>query len=330
MAQSTSIHLRMVIPPAPWTRAMEDGSVRIPGLTWECVSEIDNAPDRFIATEQGDVAVGENGVRRLVLELLKGRPARAIPVWFGREHMQRNIIVRADSPLHHPRDLAGKRIGSRLTIQSGTGAAVLMVLDHAYGIDLMSIDWFMGDPASLPANAMGLRLHDGPTSEEAEFAMLLRGDVDAVIETTGPRYHSLFGADSIDQLLARYPGTRPLIEDPGVIAETYRRTGLYPISDLATVDPDVARAHPEIPGQVVEAFSQANRRAAAYRPADEQALAEREIELLGEDPHVYGLSDTARANIAAFIDFLHRLGAFERPVPPEDLFHPSTLPGGGR
>src|SRR5262249_40975793 len=140
------LHLRMVIPPAAWTRAMEDGSVTIPGVTWQTNSDIEFAPERFIATNEADV--GENGVRRLVIALLEGSKNGPLPVYFGRELMQRNLLVREDSPLHSFKELEGKRIGSRLTIQSGTGAAVLMVMEKAFDIDLKSIDWRMGDKDS--------------------------------------------------------------------------------------------------------------------------------------------------------------------------------------
>src|SRR5258708_6248285 len=100
----------MVIPPAPWTKAMEDGSVKIPGVSWDVNSDIKFAPERFVVS--GGADVGENGVRRLVLDLLKGSKNRALPVFFGRELMQRNLLVRADSDLHYLTDLPGKRVGS--------------------------------------------------------------------------------------------------------------------------------------------------------------------------------------------------------------------------
>ena len=51
-----------------------------------------------------------------------------------------------------------------------------------------------------------------------------------------------------------------------------------------------------------------------------QEMAEREIRMLGEDPHQYGLTPTNRANLAALLDFFYRLGALERVLEPEELF----------
>jgi len=302
---------------------MEDGSVTIPGVTWQTNSGIEFAPERFIATNEADV--GENGVRRLVIDILNGSKNRALPVYFGRELMQRNLLVRADSDLHHPKDLEGKRIGSRLTIQSGTGAAVLMVLEKVFDIDLKSIDWRMGDKDSLPVNRMGLTMNGGPDSDDDNYELLLKGELDAVMQTTGPRYFSMFGPDHIDRDMALHPGTRPLITDPKIMADAYKRTRLYPISDVVSLRPELAAAHPELPSQLVDAFSQANARTSQYETDAEKELSRRELELLGSNPHVYGLGEHERANVAAFINFLYQMGAIESAVAPEDIFYPSSL-----
>ena len=39
MAEAVPVRLRMVVPPAPWTGAIADGSVRIPGVGWDRSAE---------------------------------------------------------------------------------------------------------------------------------------------------------------------------------------------------------------------------------------------------------------------------------------------------
>lgn len=308
----------MVVPPAPWTRALEDRTVAIPGVSWDCSSEVEHAPQRFIVSEARDV--GENGVRRLALAHLKGVEAVALPVFFGREHMQRNVLVRRDSGMRHPGDLVGKRVGSHLSVESGTGGAVLMMLEQAYEVPLNQVHWRMGDPASLPVDRMGLSRQKGPKDDDEAIGWLLRGDLDAVITTSGPRYWSLFGGDRIDDMAAAHPQVQPLIDDPDVIADAYRRTGLYPITDVVVIRPGLAQQHPKLPAELVGAFSEANELAARYREADEEKLARREAELLGVDPHQYALGDEQRHNLTTWIDFLYRLGALERAFDPADMF----------
>ncbi len=320
------LHLKMVLPPGPWTRAMEDGSVRIPGVTWECRTDFATAPDRFNATAQDRYDVGENGIRHLALARLRGEPPMCIPVFFGREHMQRNVIVRGDSPLTRPRELAGKRVGSRLPVRSGTVAAVLMMLEQGYGLPLDQVEWHVGDPSGLPENRMGLNQKPGPDTDEAAFKLLKEGKLDAVIVTGGPRYWSLFdGSDRNYEGLAPHPELRPLLHDPAVIADTYRRSGLYPITDIIVVALDVVERHPELPTQLVVAMGEANGLASRYRSAEEEALAQREIELLERDPHQFGLGEEQRRNLDILLDFEYRLGAIGGPVKAEELFIASTL-----
>ena len=73
--------VKMVLPPAPWSKALEDGSVKVPGLSWEAMTDIAGAPERFVATHGKDVDVGENGLRRYIIDLLKGAPRLAIPAF---------------------------------------------------------------------------------------------------------------------------------------------------------------------------------------------------------------------------------------------------------
>jgi len=317
-----TIHLKMVIPPCPWTRAIVDGTVTIPGLSWDCISNLGSSPDRFDATKRYDV--GENGIRNLALDVLKGKPAVAIPVFFNREHMQRNIIVRDDSPLLDPTELAGKRVGSGLTIVSGTLVGVMVMLEQVYGVPLADIEWHSGNPDALVTNRMGLTVIRGLRGTGENLDRLLRGELDAVIVTTGPRYWSMFGGGKLDQVLASRPALRSLISNPEVIAAAYKRTGLYPITDIGVVNAHMPQLHPGLPARLVEVFSQANDLAPQYRSREEEALAQREIELLGEDPYRYGFGENPRHNLAALLNLLARLGALERTLDPEELFVPGT------
>jgi 4,5-dihydroxyphthalate decarboxylase len=323
MARAANLHLRMVLPSYPWTRALEERRVRIPGVDYECAPEIENAPDRFDAFSQGAYDVGEDGVRRFVAERLQGAPPTALPVFFDREHLQRNIFVRADSHLTHPTELVGKRIGSRLSPHSGTGAGVLLMLERGYGMPLHEIKWHMGNPANLPPSRMKLDVAPGAATDRENFDLLFEGRLDAVISNLEGRYWSLFGPDLLDHESGPPTGTRPLISDASIIAGVYRDTGLYPITDVVVMRPQLIEEHPELPSQLMGAFSEANALASDYRSAIEEHLARQEVELLGEDPHGYGLSDNARKNLDAFIDLLYRLGAIEQPMAPEELFVPS-------
>lgn len=234
--------------------------------------------------------------------------------------MQRNIFVRADSPLTHPIDLVGKRVGTRQTLQSGTCDGVLMMLEQGYEVPLNEILWRSGNPSVSPIDRMGLRVERGPASDRENLELLMRGEIDAMLSNLEGRYWSLFGPDILDHEICPPMGIRTLNGDPQLIADTYRRTGLYPITDVVVVRPELLAEQPDLGGALRHAFDEANALARAYRSGIEEHLAQLEIALLGEDPHLYGLGANARRNLATFMDLLYRLGAIHRPVAPEDLF----------
>lgn len=318
--QSEATRVRMIVPNAPWTMALVEDNVHIPGVELDCAATGEAAPERFGAAAKEQLEAGEAGIRTILLELQRGEPARSLPVWFGREHMQRNLIVRRDSPLRDPLELVGKRIGTRQPVVSGTNAGIVMMLEQGYGVAPTDVEWVVRSAEGLPVNRLGIRFTLGPDTNEGVFAMLQRGEVDAVTVTGGPRYWSLFGPDGVDREISVRGDFRPLITGPALIAETYRRTELYPITDLVALRPGLAKQDPELPAKLVRAYAEANALAPKYRDATEQRLAEREIELLGEDPHQYGLNPKARASLAVLIELFYRLGATESAPDPESLF----------
>src|SRR6266545_1079380 len=274
------MHLRLMLPSFPWTRALEEGRVRIPNATYECAPYIENAPDRFQAFVSGDYDVGEDSVRGFVAKYFDGGPANALPVFFEREHMQRNIFVRADSRLTHPNDLVGKRVATRQSLQSGTCAGVLMMLEQGYEVPLHEIAWRSGNPSPTARDVMGLSVELGPATDRENLELLMRGEIDAMISNLEGRYWSLFGPDILDHETFLPKGVRPLNGDPQTIADTYRRTGLYPITDVVVVRPELLREDPEIAAALLRAFNEANALASAYRSGIEEHLARQEVELL--------------------------------------------------
>jgi hypothetical protein len=77
----SELHLRMLFPDAPWTQALQEGAVAARGLSWESRSDVALAPERFVVAATGEFDIGENGVRRVALDVLAGKPANGIPVF---------------------------------------------------------------------------------------------------------------------------------------------------------------------------------------------------------------------------------------------------------
>jgi hypothetical protein len=126
---------------------------------------------------------------------------------------------------------------------------------------------------------MGLNVERGPATDAENLDLLLRGQLDAVITNLEGRYWSLFGPDILNHVILLPAGLRPLVRDPNVIADTYRHTGLYPITDVAVVRPELLVDRPSLAGDVMRACDEANALAPDYRSGIEERLAQLELEL---------------------------------------------------
>jgi len=199
---------------------------------------------------------------------------------------------------------------------------VLMMLEQAYEVPLGEVLWRSSNPGGVSGSKMRLRVEQGPGTDAENLALLMERELDAMITNLEGRYWSLFGPDILDHEVPLPAGVRPLNANPHDIADTYRRTRLYPITDVVVVRPELLAEQPGLPADLMRAFDEASALASDYRSGIEEHLAQLEIELLGEDPHAGGLTINARKNLAVFMDLLYRLGAIERQVPPEELFVP--------
>ena len=45
LGEEVAVHMKLMLPSFPWTRALEEGRVQIPDVTYECALYIENAPD---------------------------------------------------------------------------------------------------------------------------------------------------------------------------------------------------------------------------------------------------------------------------------------------
>lgn len=206
-----------------------------------------------------EVPVLVDGFRRMVRELAydvsemalttyltareHGVAFTALPVFLVRGFHHGAILVRRDSGLTEPAQLAGRRVGVNRGYTVTTGVWARAIMATQYGLDLDSVTWVLsGDehvasyvpPANVVAAGEGKKLGQ----------MLLAGEIDAVI-----------GA-SVDS-----PDVVPLIADPEQAAvAALRDRGLYPINHLVVIKDQVLERHPEAAEAVFEAFAESKRR----------------------------------------------------------------------
>jgi 4,5-dihydroxyphthalate decarboxylase len=249
-------------------------------------------------------------------------PFVALPVFPSRMFRHSFITVNTDR-VRTPKDLEGKRIGVPLYTMS---AAVWIrgFLKHEYGVDFSKVRWLQG-ATNEPGN------HGSPSappmlkpvdievnrSNKSMSNLLEEGEVDAIL-----------GSD-IPNALNRNPKIARLFPNfPEVEAESFRKTGIFPIMHLVAIKRDVYERHPFIATSLYKAFNDAKnlalrrmRHGGMLATMMPWMLAQIEImdRVFGTDPWPYGVEPN-RKTLEALVTYLAEQALIAKPIPVDDLF----------
>jgi len=256
----------------------------------------------------------------------------AIPVFTTREFFHVRPLVRVDSGIERPADLAGKRVGVP-EYQQTAAVWTRGVLADEFGVDPRSIAWFMErNPEQSHGGSTGFTAPPGVNLEyisrdSSIGEMLADGSLDATI---------LYLTDTnlVDRSrsdLSKSAAVRTLFPDP--LAEGRRffaKTGIFPINHTVVVRRALLEQHPWIALNLYKAFVTVKEQLAAARAADLQPwtatglLGSDVSKALQADPLAYGIR-AARPVLETVARYLYEQGLTPKLVRIEDVFAKSTL-----
>jgi 4,5-dihydroxyphthalate decarboxylase len=313
----TKLQLTLACAATDRTRPLMEGRVTVPGVDFTFLpgepEDIFRRALRDRAFEVTELSMGSH----IVTTARGDSPYVGIPVFLSRAFRHSAIYIRTDRGIRTAADLAGRTIGLP-EYQQTAALWVRGILREHYGVDTRSIAWRTGGervaitlPAGFDVQPLGRNL------EEA----LADGGLDALI---APRPPASLGSGTIARL---YPDYR---------AEEmawHKASGFFPIMHCLAVRKDVAERHPWLPLELHRALRQVK----AISLAELQmvnvlrvslpwiaAVYEEQANAMGGDPWPYGFARN-RDEIAAMIRFAVTDGLAAAEIPPEALFHPSTL-----
>jgi 4,5-dihydroxyphthalate decarboxylase len=309
------------------TRALLDGRVTVPGVDF---TVLPGEPEDIFRRALRDRAfeVTELSMASHIVTTARGdSPYVGVPVFLSRAFRHSAIYIRTDRGIHGAADLAGRTIGLP-EYQQTAALWVRGILREHYGVDTRGIAWRTG------GERVAITLPEGfdvrPLGEDLPAA-LAAGRLDALI---APRPPACFVARS-----ARAEESRSAPVDrlfPDYRAEEiawHRASGFFPIMHCLAVRRDVAERHPWLPLELFRAFARARELSLAELQLVNvlrvslpwiAAAYEEQAALLGGDPWPYGFARN-REEVAAMIRYAVADGLVAQPIPPEALFHPSTL-----
>ncbi len=295
-----------------WSNALFDGRIVDP--------EIAFVPDAHLGLEAlldppASVDFMECGLVNYYWARSQGAPVIALPVFlraaFRHSYIFVNDAVRAD----HPRDLEGKRVGTRYGMTANVWARAL--LQHQYGVQLEKLHWLNKETRTPAPYALPPGLVLEATAKDADLpAMLAAGEIDALVHP-----------DVLPTRLLAHRNVKRLFSDaPAEERAYFRSTGIVPVMNVIVFHERDLRERLDTVRAVFGAFCRAKTMGlAAMEDVRDSGLLwyyealEAQLALIGPDPAPYALAKMA-PTLEAFVSYGLEQGVFTKPLTPSELF----------
>jgi 4,5-dihydroxyphthalate decarboxylase len=310
------------------TRALLEGRVPIDGVDLTYLNlPVEETFFRMLRHREFDVA--ELSLSSYTLSLFQDDcPFIAIPVFPSRYFRHSCIYVNADSGIHEPKDLIGKRIGNP-EYQMTAPVWIRGILSDEYGVPVTSVTYLSGGeeqpgrtekiPLSLPPE---IRLEAIP-SDKTLSRMLETGEIDALYTARAP---STFfnGSGKVRRLFENYQTTE---------REYYRKTRIFPPMHIIAIRRDVYERNRWVAQSLLKAFVAAQQE--VYGELRETGAlmhmlpwltshVEETEKLMGRDFWPYGYEPNIHA-LSTFLRYHHEQGLSKRLLTPKEIFAPESL-----
>ena len=292
--------------------ALKDGTVTPMGcvLDFEEVPVLVHAFRRMVRGLEFDVC--EMALTTYLCAREHGVRFTALPIFLVRAFHHGAILHNLNFPVHHPRELEGRRVGINRGYTVTTGVWARAVLAEEYDVDLSKITWVLSGDEHVaayqpPGNVVFVE--PGLTLE----AMLDTGELAAVI--------------GVKTNLAHVQPLIPNALDAGIAA--FERSGHYPINHLIVVRDRVIESYPKVAVAVFNAFAEAKslylerlRQGRIENSTETDAFHARMMEIAG-DPLPYGIEPN-RLVLESLVSHATDQKILKKAVEVEELFAEET------
>ena len=293
-----------------WTEALFNGEIVEPDLR-----VLPDAHVRLSALADPSPALDfmELSLMTFAQSVANGIAIKALPVFIRAAFRHSYIFVNSGASIAVPKDLEGKRVGTRYEMTANVWARAL--LQQEYGVDLEKIRWVNqignrdGTRFKLPPQVQIETV--GPDVNLQDW--LVAGKVDALIHP-----------DLLPMKLLSRGTVRRLFADAAAEERnSYERTHIVPVMNVIAFRRDEDQAIVE---RVFNAFVRAKELGLrAMEDNRDSGLLwywkawEDQVALVGRDPVPYALA-AMRPTLEAFVRHAVAQGLLERPIPVDSMF----------
>jgi len=304
------------------TMPLLEGRVAIDGVKLKPVkssSMINKEDPKMIAGEFGlcDLNIGY-----WLPAIEAGWEIVGLPVFSKRKPVYQLIFTHADSGIRSPKDLEGKKIGSR-TYRTALTVWARGLLRERYGVDFSKVHWILQAKEVFPVHDPTARI-EYVDDKKNMVERLIGGELDAIITDISDA--KLF------QIVETHPKVVRLFPDYfGEDQKLYRETGIYTPVHMIVMSRKLDRQRPDLAAKFYNAFEQAKQIAYDDILSDRGGfsvvyLREKLKEQIGawDDPWKYGLKAN-QSTIDAFVKYNVEQGMVRSQFFYGDLFAAATL-----
>lgn len=304
------------------TMPLLEGRVPIDGIALKPVKSSSMINKEDPKLKAGDFGLMDLNIGYFLPAIEAGWEIIGLPVFSKRKPVYQLIFCHSDSGIRAPKDLAGKRIGSR-TYRTALTIWSRGLLKERYGVDFANVQWVLQAKEVFPVYDSSAKI-DYVDESKNMSQRLIAGELDAIITDISDTkmFENLENHPKIERLFPDYVN-----EDQ----KLYRETGIFTPVHMIVMSRKLDRAQPELAAKFYAAFEKA--KAIAYDDilSDRGGfsvvyLRERMKEQLTAwgDPWKYGVKAN-RSTIDAFIKYNVDQGMIRSAPTNGQIFAAATL-----
>lgn len=269
---------------------------------------------RMLKGQEFDVA--ETSLASYIIARSRQAPFTAVPVFPRRLFSQNHCFVSENAPYRTLADLKGKRVifwAFQVTM------SVLAKGDwkREYGLDWRDLEILTLRPEEL--SFPGLPITQLPVGTDP-LEMLRSGRADMYVDPHPPA-GATSGRDGIRRLFS---------DTPAECRRYFKKYGYYPIMHLLALRNDIAQVEPDLPLALIRLWDEARTIAEEYyhdpgyalSPFAEQQYQQQKHDM-ADNLWPSGLKIN-RVNLDHFMENMIDQGLLKKPIPIDELFHPSV------
>ena len=304
------------------TLPLLEGRVPIDGVTLNPVKSSSMINKEDPKLKAGDFGLMDLNLGYFLPAIEAGWEIIGLPVFSKRKPAYQLIFCHADAAIRAPKDLAGKRIGSR-TYRTALTVWTRGLLKERHGVDFSNVQWVVQGKEVFPVHGNEVKI-DYVDETKNMAQRLIAGELDALITDISDTrmFENLENNPTIKRLFPDY-----VQED----LDLYNDTGIYTPVHIIVMSRKLDRERPQLAAKFYAAFEKA--KALAY----DDILSDRggfSVVYLREqlkeqmakwgDPWKYGIKAN-QTTIDAFIKYNVEQGMIRKAPSYSDIFAAATL-----